>query len=146
MNKWFLILLVAVLLFLPLITGCSSSDNPAASEQPSVADEPEDSAAEKPETEATETEEDSEEHGETGSADDDKILFTFFTTPSDWPHAVPSIMNEFNVTSYERAENSMYAAGFGELQLSRVNNIYMNARVKKPVPLSIGNLTRQGSL
>ncbi len=120
MNKWFLFLLGAVLLFLPLVTGCSSNDNPA---------EPEESAAEESKTETTETEEDSEdEDGETYSAGDDQIIFTFFTTPSDWPRAVPAIMNEFNVTSYERTENSMYTAGYGELQLSRVNNFYMNAR------------------
>lgn len=128
MNKWFLILLVSVLLFLPLIAGCSGNDNPAAPEQSAVTDQPEEPVVEEPETEATETEDDIEDAEETGSADDDEVLFTFFTTPSDWPRAVPSIMNEFSVTSYERTENSMYAAGYGELQLSRVNNFYMNAR------------------
>lgn len=128
MNKWFLFLLVAVLLFLLLISGCSGNDNPAAPEQPAADDAPEESAAEEPKPEATETEDDIEDAEETGSAGDDEVLFTFFTTPSDWPRAVPSIMNEFSVTSYERTENSMYAAGYGELQLSRVNNFYMNAR------------------
>lgn len=97
MNKWILFLLVAVVVFMPLLAGCSGNGNPAAPEEPE-------------------------------NDEEDEVLFTFFTTPSDWPRAVPSIMNEFNVTSYERTESSMYAAGYGELLLSRVNNFYMNAR------------------
>jgi hypothetical protein len=62
------------------------------------------------------------------AAEEAEVLFDFYSTPSSWPHAVPAVMNDFKVTAYERTDNSMYAAGFGDIQISRVNNFYMNAR------------------
>lgn len=62
------------------------------------------------------------------AADEADVLFDFYSTPSDWPRAVPSVMNDFKVTVYERTDSRMYAAGFGDIQISRVNNFYTNAR------------------
>ncbi len=59
---------------------------------------------------------------------EEEVLFDFFSTPADWPREVPAVMNEFRVTRYERCETGMTAAGFGNLQISRANNFYMNAR------------------
>jgi len=77
---------------------------------------------------------DFEEQGDNPGADDwlyiseQEVLFDFFGTPPDWPREVPAVMNEFAVTRYERSETGMYAAGFGNIQISRANNFYMNAR------------------
>jgi len=81
-------------------------------------------SASSPEEPAQTTPEDSFEV----AADDADILFDFYSTPSDWPRAVPSVMNDFKVTAYERTDSGMYAAGFGDILISRVNNFYMNAR------------------
>lgn len=55
------------------------------------------------------------------------VLFDMYTIPADWPRVVP-IMSEFKVTIYERTEDGMYAAGYGNVSMSRASNYYTNAQ------------------
>jgi hypothetical protein len=59
--------------------------------------------------------------------DEEESLFTIYTTPPDWPRAIPAIMNEYKVTRYERTENTMHASGIADLGIFRANNYYNNA-------------------
>lgn len=54
-------------------------------------------------------------------------LFSFYNLPSDWPRVVP-LMNEFQVTIYDWSDEEMYAAGYGNVSMSRANNYYTNAQ------------------
>lgn len=105
-SKWKVILPAFLFIMCLLLAGCSGND------------------ASPPEEPVQTAPEDSSEVAE----DEADVLFDFYSTPSDWPRAVPSVMNDFKVTAYERTDSSMYAAGFGDIQISRVNNFYMNAR------------------
>ena len=105
-SKWKVFLFVIFFSLCLFMAGCSGNDA-------SSPEEPTQTASENSFDVAT---------------DDADLLFDFYSTPSDWPRAVPAVMNDFKVTVYERSENSMYAAGFGDIQISRVNNFYMNAR------------------
>lgn len=55
------------------------------------------------------------------------VLFDMYTIPADWPRVVP-IMSEFKVTIYERTDDGMYAAGYGNVSMSRASNYYTNAQ------------------
>lgn len=118
-KRWLLIILIGLLVLAPLTTGCSGDDSTAPEQQ----EEPEPQE----ETAADEEADDDPGEEEENAAGEDEVLFDFYSTPSDWPRAVPPVMNEFKVTSYERTDNTMYAAGFGDLQMSRANNFYTNA-------------------
>lgn len=54
-------------------------------------------------------------------------LFDFYSVPSDWPWVVP-LMNEFQVTIYDWSDEEMYAAGYGNVSMSRAGNYYTNAQ------------------
>ncbi len=54
-------------------------------------------------------------------------LFNFYNVPADWPRVVP-LMSEFQVTDYEWSDEEMYAAGYGNVSMSRANNFYTNAQ------------------
>lgn len=55
-------------------------------------------------------------------------LFDFYTIPSDWPKGwIVPLMNEFKVTAYEWSAEVMYAAGYGDVSMSRASNFYTNA-------------------
>ncbi len=56
-------------------------------------------------------------------------LFDFYSVPTDWPRVVP-LMTEFQVTDYEWSDEEMYAAGYGNVSMSRANNFYTNAQKK----------------
>ncbi len=105
-SKWKVCLPVILFILCLSLAGCSGN------------------SASSPEEPAMDVTEDSFEV----ATDDAAVLFDFFSTPSNWPRAVPAVMNDFKVTVYERTDSSMYAAGFGDIQISRVNNFYMNAR------------------
>lgn len=55
------------------------------------------------------------------------VLFDMYTIPADWPRVVP-IMSEFMVTIYERTDDGMYTAGYGNVSMSRASNYYTNAQ------------------
>jgi hypothetical protein len=105
-RKWKVYLPVILFVVCLFMAGCSGNDASSPEEPAQTA--PEDSLG--------------------VDVDDADILFDFYSTPSDWPRVVPSVMNDFRVTVYERTDSSMYAAGFGDVEISRVNNFYMNAR------------------
>ncbi len=109
MLLFFLFVIIAT-----LMAGCSD-DAPAIQEEPEATGE-------------TEALIEDETAAELEDEADDEVLFTPYTIPSDWPKTMVPIMHEFNVTSYERTDNSMYAAGYAEILISRVNNYYLNAR------------------
>ncbi len=113
-NMWLIVLVVFFTLF-ALLGGCSGGDS-TMPESPAV----DEAQADEPAVE--------EAAEEVQRDDEDEVLFDFYSTPSDWPRAVPSVMNEFKVTRYERTANGMQASGYGDLQISRANNFYMNAR------------------
>lgn len=54
-------------------------------------------------------------------------LFDFYNVPSDWPRVVP-LMTEFQVTIYDWSDEEMYAAGYGNVSMSRAGNFYTNAQ------------------
>lgn len=54
-------------------------------------------------------------------------LFDFYSVPADWPRVVP-LMNEFQVTIYDWSDKEMYAAGYGNVSMSRAGNYYTNAQ------------------
>jgi len=56
-------------------------------------------------------------------------LFDFYSIPADWPRVVP-LMTEFQVTNYEWSDNELYAAGYGNVSISRANNYYTNVQKK----------------
>ena len=56
-------------------------------------------------------------------------LFDFYSVPADWPRVVP-LMTEFQVTDYEWSDEEMYAAGYGNVSMSRASNFYTNAQKK----------------
>ncbi|NLT11972.1 MAG: hypothetical protein GXY06_06150 [Clostridiaceae bacterium] len=74
-------------------------------------------------TTASETQEQTTEVAETES----QVLFNMYSIPADWPRVVP-IMSEFQVTAYEWTDYGMYAAGYGDVTMSRANNFYTNAQ------------------
>ncbi len=73
----------------------------------------------------------STEKGATESKNETQLepLFDFYSVPADWPRVVP-LMSEFKVTSYEWTGDEMYAAGYGDVIVSRANNFYTNAQKK----------------
>jgi hypothetical protein len=137
MHKKLLLLMLVISLAVALaLAGCSGGESPAAgevsTEEPVAANEPveEPASAEEPTVNEEPAEEPIEEPIEE-PADAEEALFDFYTTPSNWPRAVPAIMMEFKVTEYERTDNTMYAAGAGDVSMSRANNYYMNAKKKE---------------
>lgn len=80
-------------------------------------------AQESEETTVSETQEQTTEVSEAES----EVLFNMYTIPADWPRVVP-IMSEFQVTAYEWTDSGMYAAGYGDVTMSRANNYYTNAQ------------------
>lgn len=125
-KKCLLLMLVITLVFALSIVGCSSGDSPAAEEVSAIepaTEEP--AAAEEPAANEELAEEPAEE-----PAAAEEALFDFYSTPSNWPRAVPAVMMEFKVTEYERTDNTMHAAGTGDVNMARANNYYSNA-IKK---------------
>ncbi|NLO62745.1 MAG: hypothetical protein GX099_04870 [Clostridiaceae bacterium] len=148
----FAVALLMAVSALALLSGCNSeddrdsrrtSDEPTSTtreaEEETSTNEHEIEAPNDPVTSASETEDTELMSQETTREDVDgpggmtpfgpeqDVLFDMYTIPADWPRVVP-IMSEFKVTIYERTDDGMYTAGYGNVSMSRANNYYTNAQ------------------
>lgn len=123
-NKQFFVIFVVLLSF--LVSGCL-----ADSTQPDVQEPTKDASSEG--HSAIEQELSQEDvdgpGGMTPLGPEKDPLFDFYSVPADWPRVVP-LMTEFQVTDYEWSDEEMYAAGYGNVSISRASNFYTNAQSK----------------
>lgn len=148
----FAVALLMAVSALALLSGCNSEDDRDSrrtsdettsttreAEEETSTNEHETEAPNDPVTSASETEdtelmsqETTQENvdgpgGMTPFGPEQDVLFDMYTIPADWPRVVP-IMSEFMVTIYERTDDGMYAAGYGNVSMSRASNYYTNAQ------------------
>ncbi|HZW97833.1 MAG: hypothetical protein GX834_01475 [Clostridiaceae bacterium] len=124
----------AIMVFLIVsVLGCSANnDKPSETTNPTKEESTEDTGSgEDPSGKQEEPAEQTEEVEEPGVSMpfdlEDEPLFNMYTIPTDWPRSVP-LMTEFNVMIYEWSDDGMFAAGHGNVSMSRANNFYTNAQ------------------
>lgn len=144
MFKSKLMVLVSVILVLSVgafvISGCDRDNDRDSNRDRESSDEEETEQTKTTTVKASETteKEESQESEETTVSEtheqttevseaESEVLFNMYTIPADWPRVVP-IMSEFQVTAYEWTDSGMYAAGYGDVTMSRANNYYTNAQ------------------
>ena len=114
--------MVIMTVFLVSISGCAANDERATKNSKAATQEPT-----LQQTAETLQEDVDGPGGMTPFGPERDPLFDFYNVPSDWPRAVP-LMNEFQVTIYDWSDEGLYAAGYGNVSMSRASNYYTNAQ------------------
>lgn len=124
LRKQIFVTIVVLLIF--LVSGCSADGAQSGVQEPAkVASSEEHNAIEQ---EISQEDVDGP-GGMTPLGPEKEPLFDFYSVPTDWPRVVP-LMTEFQVTDYEWSDEEMYAAGYGNVSMSRASNFYTNAQKK----------------
>ena len=127
-KKLIVLMLVVIFLIIAVMSGCSTGETASVTESTAEQDmENVETAEAAVETAEEELQTEEIETTESASILDEEVLFDFYNPAPDWPKVVP-IHTDMKVTAYDRADSSMIASGYCEVDISRISNFYTNAQ------------------